>query len=173
MPPETDNLRLQELFEADQKDRARIYERPEHMQGLRERDTARTGQVYAMMEREEVRTKNDLYNAALILHHGADPGDFLASHRLACMAAVMGHRTARWLSAASLDRYLMSLSLPQVYGTQFEYNAALRCYQLRLPIQDGRLLQFEKEFLGVPPIAERLEGLNRQLRGRTVPGGNP
>ena len=164
MPPETDNLRLEEVFQDDQKDREKVYDSPEDVAKLKERDKNRRKRIYVMMDLGEVRTKRDLYHAAVILQHGDDVADFLTSHRLAAMAAILGHRTSRWLMAASLDRYLMAIGKGQVYGTQFEYNPHEKRYQLKLPVQESTILPFEKEMLGVPPVNDRLSQLNSQLQ---------
>lgn len=163
MPPETDNLQLEELFQEDQSDRSKVYETKDEINKLKARDAARRKRLVMMMELGEVKTKNDLYHAAVIFQHGEDPADFLIAHRLSSLAAVMGHKTARWLMAATLDRFLTTLGQGQVYGTQFEYNAREKAYQLKLPVQDSLLLSFEKEFLGVPSVAERLKQLNGQI----------
>lgn len=164
MPPETDNLRLEELHAADQKDRERVYGSASEVSGLKERDHARRREVVELMGRGEVNTVNDLYRAAVIFLHGAEPKEFLTAHRLATMAAINGHKPSRWLSAASLDRFLMSIGLPQVYGTQFEQGEEDGRYQLRLPIDDSTVLHFEKRFFGVPPVIERLAQLNRRIQ---------
>lgn len=163
MPPETDNLRLEELYAGDQKDRETVLSTPAQVENLRARDLARRKEVFEMMSGGEVNTVNDLYRAAVILLHGAEPRDFLAAHRLAVMASINGHKPARWLSAASLDRFLMSIGLPQTYGTQFEHNQDDGRYQLRLPIDDASILHFEKRFFNVPAVIERLAQLNRKL----------
>jgi len=165
MPPETDCLRLQELHAADQKDREKVLTSQKEVEALRARDLDRRREALELMSRGEVNTSDDLYRAAVILHHGAEPGDFLIAHRLAVMAAVNGHRPSRWLSVASLDRFLMSVNLPQAYGTQFEYDGEQARYQLRLPVDDASLLHFEKRFFDVPPVLERLAQLNRRLQG--------
>ena len=67
----------------------------------------------------EVRTGTDYYHAALIFQHGQNPDDYLLAHVLAMDAVAMGSKEARWLSAATLDRYLLSIWQPQVFGTQF------------------------------------------------------
>ncbi|MDX6769556.1 MAG: hypothetical protein SF051_08495 [Elusimicrobiota bacterium] len=162
MPPETDNLRLEELFAGDQKDRETVLSTAAQVENLRTRDLARRKEVFEMMSQGQVNTVNDLYRAAVIMLHGAEPKEFLAAHRLAVMASVNGHKPARWLSAASLDRFLMSIGLPQTYGTQFEHNADDGRYQLRLPIDDSTLLHFEKRFFNVPAVIERLAQLNRK-----------
>lgn len=164
MPPETDNLKLEEIFIDDQKDRERVYDSAEEVAKLKERDASRRKRVYVMMDLGEVRTMKDLYRAAVILQHGHDAADFLTAHRLAVLSAIMGHKTARWLLAATLDRYLMAIGQPQVYGTQFEYSATEKRYQLKLPISDSMFLDFEKELLGVPTVAERLKQLNSQFK---------
>ncbi|HAH08359.1 MAG TPA: hypothetical protein DCM05_17845 [Elusimicrobia bacterium] len=164
MPPETDNLKLEEIFLDDQKDRERVYDSSEEVAKLKERDAQRRKRVYVMMDLGEIRTMKDLYRASVILQHGHDAADFLTAHRLATLSAILGHKTARWLLAATLDRYLMAIDQPQVYGTQFEYSASEKRYQLKLPIGDAMFLDFEKELLGVPTVAERLKQLNSQFK---------
>lgn len=163
MPPETDNLRLEELYAGDQKDREPVLSTQQQVEQLRSRDSARRREVFEMITAGQVNTANDLYRAAVILLHGVEPKEFLAAHRLAVMASVNGHKPARWLSAASLDRFLMSVGLPQTYGTQFELDADSGRYQLRLPIDDSALLHFEKRFFNVPAVIERLAQLNRKM----------
>lgn len=164
MPPETDNLRVEELHLADQKDREKVYSSAKDVAALKERDTARRKEVSELITRGEVNTQNDLYRAAVIFLHGVEPKDFLTSHRLAVISSIQGHRPARWLAAASLDRFLMSIGLPQTYGTQFEHNEEDNRYQLRLPIDDTSVLHFEKRFFGVPSVMERLAQLNRRIQ---------
>lgn len=164
MPPETDNLRLEEIFNADQKDREQVYATSAAVAELKTRDQERRKETYELMGRGEVNTANDLYRAAVLLLHGSEPKDFLAAHRLSTMASINAHRASRWLAAASLDRFLMSIGLPQTYGTQFERNEEENRYQLRLPIDDSAVLHFEKRFFGVPPVMERLAQLNRRIQ---------
>ena len=163
MPPETDNLRVEELHASDQKDREKVYSSAQDVATLKERDRARREELLDLMGRGEVNTPNDLYRAAVILLHGAEAKDFLIAHRLSVISAVQGHRAARWLCAASLDRFLMSVGQPQAYGTQFELGEEDARYQLRLPIDDSTLLHFEKRFFGVPSVVERLAQLNGRL----------
>ena len=164
MPPETDNLKLLELYQADQSDRDRVYESAEEVKELKQRDAMRKTLIVDMIARGEVATANDLYHAAVIFLHGTEPKDFMAAHRFSTIAAVNGHRAARWLVASSLDRYLMASGLPQVYGTQFEFNEDDGKYQLRLPIDDANILGFEKKFFNVPPVIERLAQLNGRIK---------
>jgi hypothetical protein len=112
MPPETDNLRLEELYAGDQKDRESVLSTQQQVEQLRQRDLARRKEVFEMITGGNVNTVNDLYRAAVIMLHGAEPKEFLCAHRLAVMASVNGHKPARWLAAASLDRFLMSIGRP-------------------------------------------------------------
>lgn len=163
MPPETDNLRLEELYLADQKDREKVYTSDAEIKELKQRDGMRRTLVGEMISRGEVSTPNDLYHAAVIFQHGEGPRDFLTAHRLASIASINGHRPSRWLMAAALDRFLMSIGMPQVYGTQFEHNPEDNKYQLRLPIDDANILNFEKKFFNVPSVMERLAQLNGRI----------
>jgi hypothetical protein len=164
MPPETDNLRLEDLHAADQKDRQKVYGSTQEIEALKLRDAQRRSELLEMISQGSVNTSNDLYRAAVIFLHGAEPKEFLAAHRLATMSAVNGHRPARWLAAASLDRFLMSIGLPQTYGTQFEHSEEDNRYQLRLPIDDSTVLHFEKRFFDVPPVIERLAQFNSRIK---------
>ena len=164
MPPETDNLRLDDLYAADQKDRETVYTTTADVDTLKIRDQERRRELVSMIGQGTVNTSNDMYHAAVLFLHGSEPKEFLAAHRLATMSAINGHRPSRWLAAASLDRFLMSIGLPQTYGTQFEHSEDNNLYQLRLPIDDTTVLHFEKRFFGVPPVVERLAQLNRRIQ---------
>jgi hypothetical protein len=164
MPPETDNLRLDELYAADQKDREKVYSTAADVESLKGRDAERRRELVSMIGQGGVNTANDLYHAAVLFLHGTEPKEFLTAHRLATIASINGHRPSRWLAAATLDRFLMSIGLPQTYGTQFEHSEDDNTYQLRLPIDDTTVLHFEKRFFGVPPVVERLAQLNRRIQ---------
>jgi hypothetical protein len=164
MPPETDNLRLDDLYAEDQKDREKVYATTADVDALKLRDQERRRELVSMIGQGTVNTSNDMYHAAVLFLHGSEPKEFLSAHRLATMAAINGHKPSRWLTAASLDRFLMSMGLPQTYGTQFEHSEDNNLYQLRLPIDDTTVLHFEKRFFGVPPVVERLAQLNRRIQ---------
>lgn len=164
MAAETDNARVAELHAGDQTDRQKGYASAAELAELAARDLARRKEVRELMGRGEVNTPVDLYRCAVVFLHGSTPADFVVAHRLATLAAVSGHQAARWLTAASLDRLLMSVGLPQTYGTQFEAAEDGR-YQLRLPIDDSAVLSFEKRFYGVPTVMERLAQLNSRAAG--------
>ena len=163
MPPQSDNLRLAELFSQDQKDREGIFSTPAQVKELKHKDAMRRILVYEMISREEVNTPNDLYHAGVILMHSDVFSDYLSAHRLAVTASIMGHQASRWLAASTLDRYLNSIGQPQIYGTQFEHNPEDNQYQLKLPIDDAHILCFEKKFYNVPAVMERIKQLNHRI----------
>lgn len=117
--PHTEELRA--LFEADQAVRASGFQgmSPDEIRAVVASDTLRRERVLELLAQDALQHPGDLYHAAMVLQHGSDPADFLMAHVLAAAAAQDGFEPARWLSAASLDRYLMSVDQPQVFRTQY------------------------------------------------------
>jgi len=97
----------------------RIYDEDQQNRNDMEGDARRRTQVRQLIADDKVQTGEDYYYAAFIFQHGQKPEDYLYSHVLAMTALKMGFAPARWLSAASLDRYLRSVKQPQIFGTQF------------------------------------------------------
>ena len=115
-PQSADNPRLTTLYNVDQSARE-----GDHIDWakLGQDDEQRRQTVHHMLDVGEVRTGSDFYHAAMIFQHGQNPDDYLLAHILAMDAVAQGSKEARWLSAATLDRYLLSIWQPQVFGTQF------------------------------------------------------
>ena len=72
MPPETDNLRLNDLYTADQRDREAIYTSAQDIAALKLRDQDRRRELATMISQGGVNTSNDLYHAAVLLLHGSE-----------------------------------------------------------------------------------------------------
>ena len=53
----------------------------------------------------------------MVFQHGNKPEDYLTAHVLATVAGFKGHGWGTWLSAASLDLFLLSVDRSQVLGT--------------------------------------------------------
>ena len=115
----TDNAKLTELFNVDQ---AARQTKNIDWAKLRTEDDERRKEVHRMLDAGEVQTGNDYFHAALIYQHGQRHEDFLLAHILSVDAISLGNKNARWLAAATLDRYLLAISQPQIFGTQFESN---------------------------------------------------
>jgi hypothetical protein len=109
---------LKQIYEADQKDRhAPAGEVDWKVVGPR--DSARRKRVRELIDQSGVRTGKDYERAAMIFQHGDTPEDIILAHVLAVTALGNGNPGARWLAAASLDRYLHRCGQPQIFGTQF------------------------------------------------------
>ena len=132
--PRPDNSELRQMFLDDQHDRGnepfpmfdeqgnrvptkRWPMEPEAI--LVKQDAERRARVHKMLDGGQVQSGQDYWFAAMIYQHGAEPNDYLMAHILATAAAIKGNRNGLWLSAAALDRYLMSVKQKQIYGTQF------------------------------------------------------
>ncbi len=111
---------LREMYEEDQSSRANWQDlTPEEMSEMINGDKERRERVLDILATEKLTTADDYFHAAMILQHGEVPEDFLVSHVLSTIAGFKGHSAAKWLSAASLDRYLHRIDRPQIFGTQY------------------------------------------------------
>ena len=86
---------------------------------LTARAKARLEKVRALLAADELKTGEDFKEAAFIFHHMDDTDDCLFAHVLAMEAVLKGSDSAKWIVAATLDRYLQSIGRPQVFGTQY------------------------------------------------------
>ncbi|HTZ20745.1 MAG TPA: hypothetical protein VMC06_07675 [Opitutaceae bacterium] len=111
----TDSVELAQMYDEDQSDR-----RPQESidwKVVQPRDRAREAMVKELYVAGRLKTGNDYYRAAMVLQHATRPEDFLLAHEL-CVVAIFKGTDARWLAAASEDRFLRSIGRPQRYGTQ-------------------------------------------------------
>lgn len=110
---------LKALYEADQADR-RFTSPPTDAQwaAVNARDAERLARVYQLLKGDRLSAAEDYYHAAMVLQHGDTSDDILLAHILATAAAYKGDDRGQWLSAASLDRYLLRTRMPQRLGTQ-------------------------------------------------------
>src|SRR5258708_5234463 len=113
------NPELLKLFNEDQKDRANwLSMTPAEWETIAKQDAARRQRVRDMLQAGEVKTAEDYERAAFIFQHGGEANDYLLAHVLAStpMAVDAGH--GAWIATATLDRYLISIGKPQIFGTQ-------------------------------------------------------
>jgi hypothetical protein len=148
---ETLTLRyLKQMFGADQKDRAilsakhpahieqnqhsesNIYLGYDHSNSLDEKkssdmeriwedDNEREIEVLKMLQNGSVESGDELYYAAVIMQHSNCNKFIKLANDLAKASMEKGNENAKWLYAASLDRYLLGEGKKQKFGTQ--YNA--------------------------------------------------
>jgi len=97
----------------------KIYDEDQKNRNDSEGDARRRAQVRQLIADDKLQSGEDYYYAAFIFQHGQKPEDYLYAHVLATTALGKGFAPAKWLSAATLDRYLRSIEQPQIFGTQF------------------------------------------------------
>ena len=158
------NPEMSAIFDADQKMR-------EHWDknssiAIREADAARLKRTQQILDSGKLRSGTDYYHAAFIFQHGQSPEDFLKAHSLAVVAAARGEPAATWIAAAALDRYLQSVGLRQVYGTQFTSKGGAWSQE---PFDRHALPDSIRSALRVPVLLEQAEQL-RRYRAEAVKG---
>ena len=170
-PVITDHVLLRALYEDDQEARnnitlgARIT--PEEVAAFARADSLRRVQVDSVVALGELLSANDYYHAAMIYQHGGDSLFYSKAYEMSSKAVELDstHKEAKWLSAASWDRYLISIGKPQWYGTQFTFNQEIGRYALG-EIDTTRVDDVERERMGVRTLKEArayADSLNAQL----------
>jgi hypothetical protein len=142
--------RLKDLFAADQAARQADsidWDR------LSAEDRQRRVEVLGYLTHGELIAPESLFYAAFIFQHGNCPDHYQLAHQLAERALDAGFDQARWIFAATLDRYLLSVGQPQKYGTQFLIQED---GQWRLQPYDPSTTDAERQRYNVPPLEEQL-----------------
>ena len=145
-----DNQELVRMFTEDQADRISPEGKPAGE--LMRRDGTRLTRVKQLYQNSQLRTGTDYYHAAMILQHGVCPEDYLLAHELCIVAISKGYESAKWLAAASEDRFLMNIDRPQRFGTQSRSdgpNSPMRLYPVDPNVTDELRRAFD-----VPPLAQ-------------------
>jgi hypothetical protein len=109
---------LERIFNEDQSD-SRPYSTPEQKQATDARARQRIDRVSEIVRQGLVQSADDYYHAAMVFQHGTTAEDALTAHVLATVAGFKGHQMGRWLSAAALDRFLLTVGRSQVLGTNY------------------------------------------------------
>ncbi len=154
--------RLKDLYEEDQKDRKDWkWNDRRFLKEVGKRDKARRTEVEWLLTQGKKLSGEDYYYAAMIYQHGDFANDYRKAHVLAKKAVDKGYGPAKWLCAASLDRYLLSQGKSQKYGTQYKRNKKGK-YELFPP--DLTVMDAQRKKLNVPTISEmkqRIKNLNK------------
>ena len=147
------NQELQSLYAADRREHANVpkVNTPAY-RAMRTRDLERRQRVMDLVAANELQTAQDYYHAAWIMNHGDTPDDARQAHILATRSSDMDHRPARWLAAASYDRWQMYQGRPQKYGTNYVYDGQ----RDRLWDVDPATTDEERAAWDVPPLAEQI-----------------
>ena len=116
------------------------------------RDALRLARVKQLVQGQALTVGLDYFHAAMVLQHAHDPDDYLLAHELSVAAASQGVEQARWLAAASEDRFLGSIGRPQRFGTQFHVDHPSGRWSL--PDVDAAVTDALRRAFGAPPLAE-------------------
>ena len=118
---------------------------------LSREDTERRVEVMGYLKKGQLTTGNDMYYAAFIFQHGNCPEHYQLANKLADKAMKLGYSDARWIYAATLDRYLLSVGKKQKFGTQ--YTSADGCTYVLEPV-NPKTTDAERQRFDVPPLAQ-------------------
>jgi len=157
---------LQGLFRADQDERVNhpAYGTPDYWL-LRERDAERRKRLQVIIDSGGLKEPEDYYHAAWILNHGERAEEIWQAHILAKEAAELGLRRARWLAAATYDRWLMYQGKQQKYGTQIVPDGKRqRVWDIEPATSDAERAQWD-----VPSLAEMKRRAEEVTRNEPMP----
>lgn len=125
------------LFDEDQQDRESHLDKT-NPDLFAKREKARYQKALEMFARYEQNpeavTAQDVFFVAFLFQHGQKSEDYMKAHTLALEAEKRGVEEAKWLSAATQDRYLVSIGEPQIWGTQFIKTE--KGWQYATPLED-------------------------------------
>ena len=116
-------------------------------------DEARRAEVLQYLVEGKVTSAPTLVEASFIFQHGDCPAHYQLANRLAEQAVELGNADARWIYAATLDRYLRSVGEKQKFGTQ--YTSSDGC-TFTLEPYDPDTTDKQRAEYDVPPLAEAL-----------------
>ncbi len=166
-----DNEEVARLYNEDQNDRQTQDGKPIDWQFVGPRDEVRRKRVMSLYASGELKTGHDYFNAGMILQHGTRPEDYLLCHEL-CVTAVFKATsgdpaswvsTAKWLAAASEDRFLLSIGRGQRFGTQF--TSVGRNQPWHLDKMEPGVSDVMRKIWGVP-VLDQAKERERQMNSR-------
>lgn len=156
---------LKRIYEEDQSDRKPTAGKGIDWNFVGPRDEARELKVKELIGRDCLKSGSDYYYAAMILQHAQAPDDYLLAHDLCVVAISKGEERAKWLAAASLDRFLVSIGRSQRFGTQF--GGTRPGMPMKLRPTDPSVTDGLRRAFNVPALAEALAKeakINEQFR---------
>lgn len=101
----------------------------------------------------------DYHHAALVFQHGNKSEHYKLAHKFAEKAVELGDTSAKWLYAATLDRWLLSIGQPQKFGTQFRKNNK---GNWELAPTDKTVSDGERAEYNVPPLSRALQRFKKK-----------
>ena len=146
------------MFQADQRDRF-SYKEGDDWGQIAFKDSLRGERIKNIYAKGDLKVSDDFYHAAMILHHSTDSSDYRLANQLAMKAVELDSTSdkARWLVAATTDRYLLKIGKPQIYGTQYNYKDGHWTLE---PIDIKAATDKDREFFRVPSLSEAQRKIN-------------
>lgn len=92
-----------------------------------------------------ITTPEDYFAAALIYQHGVNSDHYLQAYLWSKRAGEMGHPGGYQLSAAAIDRYLVSKGKKQLFGTQYYKNQDSKCFCIQ-PVEPAFTDRLRKKY---------------------------
>jgi len=172
-PPDTPSA-VHRLYVEDQEDTKTIKDEATDAEYL-QRVKVRQQTLRTMLAAGQVTSGEDFLDAAFIFQHGDTAADCLFAHILAMEAMARGRASARWIAAATLDRYLQFSKQPQVFGTQYIMDSTHPVHVAGAPFPSGRTLEpYNEAFLSdsvraefcVPALAQQKQNIAKFNAGK-------
>ena len=88
-----------------------------------EHDSIRHAKAKELLAQGRIESGREYFFVALLFQHSDNPDELMLAHVLAITAANKGFSHAKWMAAATMDRYLHTINQPQIFGTQFKMAA--------------------------------------------------
>ncbi|MDP3729355.1 MAG: hypothetical protein Q8R26_01180 [bacterium] len=145
---------LKKIFKEDQIDRRGNLPSSK----IIKRDFLRKQKVEKLLRSNNLKTGQDYYYAAMILHHSGKKKYTRKAIQLLEKSIDLGYKKARWLYAAAFDRLLLLQGRKQRFGTQFkkEKNGLWKLYPV-----DNKTTDRDRITYNVPPMNKIKEQLKK------------
>lgn len=167
-----DSAEMKRIFDEDQGDRQNLVpkENPQKqvdwINNVASRDAQRRKRVMELLKENTLQTGNDFEEAAFVFQHGDKPDDYLLAHTLAMVAMAKGKSNARWIAAATLDRYLQKIKQPQIFGTQYSRGPNATDKWGQDPYDTGLVPDPLRNVVCVPDLASQQETVKSLNEGK-------
>jgi hypothetical protein len=159
-PKAKDNEELARMYAEDQADRAPKDGKPIDWGVVGPRDKQRLKTMRELYNDGKLATAADYYHAAMLLQHSNTASDYLLAHELCVVAVAKGESRAKWLAAATEDRFLNKIGRPQRFGTQYRQDAPDPLLHLS-PVEDGVTDRLRREYNA--PTLDEAKALEAKL----------
>jgi hypothetical protein len=142
---------MKEIFDKDQSMRM---EEPIDWAVVSKADQEHRVEVMTFIKDGKLATALDFYYAAFVFQHGDCSDHYKLANELADQSVKLGYSEAKWIYAASLDRYLLAIGEKQKFGTQ--YTSTDGCTYTLEPV-DPATTDVERAEYNVPSLVEAEE----------------